>query len=292
MKILVTGGCGFVGSNLTDKLIDLGHNVVVMDNLSTGKVANLNKKASFIGSDICNNEFVKLLEKDKFEVIYHIAALPRIKPSFEKPRKVIDVNTTGTVNMLELARKSNCKFIYAGSSSAYFDIFANPYSYSKFIGEQHCILYNKVFDVSVAIARFFNVYGPRHVTEGENANVLGIFETQTKNKVPLTVTGDGSKRRDFTHVDDICDGLIAMSNQRWNADYFDLGRQNNYSILEVAKMFKPKHIEFIPSRKGEADVTLANIEKSKELLGFNPKRNLPDYINTFLKSLENHEKNK
>jgi UDP-glucose 4-epimerase len=291
MKILITGGCGFIGSNLTDKLIEHGHDVVVLDNLSTGKISHLNKNAKFIGSDIRNQEFIKLLEKDKFETIYHIAALPRIKPSFENPREVIDVNTTGTLNLLELARKSNCKFIYAGSSSAYFDIFANPYSYSKYQGEQHCILYNKVFNVSVAIARFFNVYGPRHVTEGENANVLGIFETQTKNGVPLTVTGDGSKRRDFTHVDDICDGLIEMSAQRWNADYFDLGRQNNYSILEVAKMFNPRNIEFIPARKGEADVTLANIQKSKDLLGFNPKRNLPDYIDSFLKSLVKNEKN-
>ena len=286
MKILVTGGCGFVGSNLCEKLVDSKHNVVVLDNLSTGKISNLNNKVSFIAGDIRNVQLINRLKTDGFDLIYHIAALPRIKPSFENPREVIDVNTTGTVNMLELAKVSGSKFVYAGSSSAYFDVLANPYSYSKYIGEQHSILYNKLFGVSVAIARFFNVYGPRHLTEGENANVLGIFETQKKNGKPLTVPGDGSKRRDFTHVHDICDGLIAMGEKIWNAEYFDLGRQNNYSIIEVANMFKPEKIEFIPARKGEAETTLACIDKSKELLGFNPKRNLPDYIFDYLKSLE------
>lgn len=154
MKTLVTGGCGFVGSNLTDKLIDLNHEVVVLDNLSTGKISNLNKNVSFISGDIRNKDLINKLKFDKFDIIYHIAALPRIKPSFSNPREVIDVNTTGTVNMLELAKISEAKFVYAGSSSAYFDVFANPYSYSKWIGEQHCEMYNKIFGVSVGIARF------------------------------------------------------------------------------------------------------------------------------------------
>jgi UDP-glucose 4-epimerase len=286
MKILVTGGCGFVGSNLTDKLVDLNNEVVVLDNLSTGKISNLNKNVSFISGDIRNKDLINKLKFDKFDIIYHIAALPRIKPSFSNPREVIDVNTTGTVNMLELAKISEAKFVYAGSSSAYFDVFANPYSYSKWIGEQHCEMYNKIFGVGVGIARFFNVYGNRHVAEGDNACLLGIFETQTKNKQPLTVTGDGSKRRDFTHVMDICDGLVAMSEKKWNAEIFDLGRQNNYSIIEVANMFKPSKIEFIEARKGEAEITLANIEKSKQMLGFNPSRNLPDYVDNFLNNLE------
>lgn len=282
MKILLTGGCGFIGSNLYEKLESTGNNVIILDNLCNGKLSNVKHDASIIVGDIRNKKLITELIHEKFDVIYHIAALPRIKPSFDNPREFIDVNTTGTINILELARLSNSRFIYAGSSSAYFDVMANPYAYSKWVGEQHCILYNKIYGVSVAIARFFNVYGPKHLRDGPNANVVGIFEKQKIDNKPLTVTGDGTKKRDFTHVFDICEGLYRMKDNYWKAEYFDLGRQNNHAIIDVANMFKPNGIQFIDPRPGEAENTLANCENTKKLLNFEPKLNLSDYIESFL----------
>ena len=286
MHILITGGAGFVGSNLADKLISQGHNLVIIDNLATGSIKNVNDKCKFFNLDIrnCfnNNSFFNYYKPD---IIYHIAALARIQPSYGRPLETLDVNSQGTVHVLEYARNKHARFIYSGSSSFYFDPHINPYAHSKWIGEEHCKMYNKTYGLSVAIARFFNVYGYRHVKQGDNANVLGIFEHQKENGLPITITGTGNQRRDFTHIDDICDGLIAMSKKDWNADIFNLGRSCNYSINEVARMFEPKEIIYLPSRKGEAIDTLADISKSKELLGWQPLKNLPDYISNFLKNL-------
>jgi len=286
MNILVTGGAGFVGSNLTDTLINEGHDVVIVDNLATGDINNINPKARFINWDVRNSfDIHRFLGSYNPEIIYHIAALARIQPSFGRPYDTIEVNAQGTARVLDYARKKDCKVIYSGSSSFYFDPHINPYAHSKWIGEEHCKMYNKTYGLSVAIARFFNVYGHRHVKQGDNANVLGIFEHQKENNLPLTITGTGNQRRDFTHISDICDGLMAMSRNHWNAEIFNLGRSHNYSINEVAKMFQPKEIIYVPSRKGEAQDTLADITKSKELLNWEPKHNLPDYINSFLDDL-------
>ena len=145
-------------------------------------------------------------------------------------------------------------------------------------------MYNKVYGVSTAVARFFNVYGPRHVRTGDNAALLGIFEHQKMNNLPLTVTGSGEQRRDMTHVDDICAGLIAMADGRWNGEVFNLGRGHNYSVNEVAKMFESE-IKYIDARPGEAWETLADLSSTKDQLGWEPKKNLPDYVANFLESL-------
>ena len=271
-RVIVTGGAGFIGSHLVDKLIVQNNEVIVIDNFSTGK--NLNPCAKYFEINI-EDSIEHIFES--IDVIFHLAALPRIQPSFKNPVKTYISNSTGTIVALEIARKYNAKFVYAGSSSAYHDTLANPYSYTKWLGEEHCKLYNKIYNVPVAIARFFNCYGPRQIEIGDMATVIGIFERQYREKKPLTITGDGKKRRDFTHVYDIVDGLIAMSKQNWNADIFDLGTGVNYSILEVAKMFKT-NIEFIPERLGEANITKANIEKTKTMLNWEPKYNLLDYI--------------
>lgn len=286
MNIIVTGGAGFVGSNLTDILIGQGHHVLVVDNLATGSINNINSKAEFVNWDIRNNlDIHPIIGYYKPDIIYHIAALARIQPSFGRPYDTIDVNAQGTARVLDYARRKESKVIYSGSSSFYFDPHINPYAHSKWIGEEHCKMYSKTYGLSIAIARFFNVYGNRHVKQGDNANVLGIFEHQKENNLPLTITGSGNQRRDFTHIDDICNGLIAMSKDNWNAEIFNLGRSSNYSINEVAQMFKPKEIVYLPSRRGEAQDTLADITKSKEILNWEPKKNLPDYIDNFLKNL-------
>lgn len=277
MKTLVSGGAGFVGSTLVDSLLDQGHKVTVIDNLSTGKQENINSKVE--DCIIANVEDISLQLVGKFDVIFHLAALARIQPSFKEPLKTYLNNSVGTMKVLELARETGVKVVYAGSSSAYHDVFANPYSYSKWLGEQHCQLYSKVYNVSVSIARFFNVYGKRQISEGAYATVIGVFEKQKKEGLPLTVTGTGEKRRDFTHVSDICDGLIAMSQNDWDGEIFQLGTGRNYSINEVATMFGGP-IQYIPDRPGEAQVTLADISHAQEKLGYKPKYVLEDYINS------------
>jgi UDP-glucose 4-epimerase len=275
-KILVTGGAGFIGSHLVHKLCE-GHEVTVLDNFFTGKKENL-KGVRFKLWEIDIRNALKVKCPEKFDVIFHLAALARIQPSFDAPKDTYDINSTGTIIALEMAKEMEAKFVYAGSSSFYFDPLANPYSYAKWLGEEHCKLYNKIYGVSTAIARFFNVYGPRQLEEGAYSTVIGVFEKQYREKKPLTITGDGKKRRDFTHVSDIVDGLIALSKDKWYGTVFNLGTGKNYSINELAKMFRNAEVTYIPERRGEAEVTLADISHTKKMLGWKPKVKLKDYI--------------
>jgi len=228
MRCLVTGGSGFIGSHLVDKLVSLNYEVV-SSNSPLCKYEN--PKATYKYGFVQNIESFHFLH---FDFIFHLAALPRIQPSFKDITNVHDSNTTGTFKILEFAKKSKSRVIFAGSSSVLHDIYANPYSFSKSIGEQYCVLYNKIFQVPVAIARFFNVYGPRQIEEGDYATVVGIFEKQKKQNKNLTITGDGEQRRDFTHVDDIISGLICIMKTNWNFEIFNLGSGKNYSINEIA----------------------------------------------------------
>tara|TARA_Y100000034_G_scaffold117749_1_gene157556 strand:- start:10737 stop:11567 length:831 start_codon:yes stop_codon:yes gene_type:complete len=272
MNILVTGGAGFIGSNLVDKLVR-DHKVTVWDNYSTGDKKNLNELANCVRQDITKP--YKPLDVD---IIFHLAALARIQPSFDNPDTTHDTNVTGTIRMLELARKVGAKFVYAGSSSFYHDVHANPYTFTKWLGEQYCELYNKVYGVKTVIARFFNVYGPRQLSEGAYATVIGVFEKQHREGTPLTITGTGEKRRDFTHVDDIVNGLIAMSKKDWDNEIFNLGTGKNYSINELASMFECE-TTYIPDRPGEAQTTLADISKSETILDWHPTVDLEGYVN-------------
>ena len=278
MKYLVTGGAGFIGSHLVDKLIDDGHEVIVVDNYSTGN--NSNGSALYIDLDVAEIN-VNPWVSESFDAIFHLAALARIQPSFEKPVVTHNANVNGTLQVLEYARQKETKVIYAGTSSMYHDPYANPYTFTKGVGEQYCELYNKVYGVPVAIGRFFNVYGPRQLEDGAYATVVGIFEKQWREGSPLTITGTGEKRRDFTHVSDIVDGLIAMSDGEWNCDIFNLGTATNHSINELAGLFQCE-TKYIPERLGEAQTTLADISFTKEKLGWEPKIRLEDYINEVL----------
>jgi UDP-glucose 4-epimerase len=272
--ILVTGGAGFIGSNLIDRLIADGEKVVTIDCLVTGNVKNLNLKVDFIQERVEDFDFSKLGKPD---VIYHLVSLARIQPSFHEPLETYKANCLSTMTVLDFARKTGTKVVFSGSSSAYHDTFANPYSYSKFISEEHCKLYHRVYGLPIAITRFFNVYGPRQLEDGAYATVIGIFEKQWREGKPLTVTGTGEQRRDFTHVNDIVSGLMALSKTEVGEEIFNLGTGRNYSINEVARMFGDK-ISYIPARPGEAWVTLADISRSREVLGYEPKNSLADYI--------------
>lgn len=274
MKVLVTGGAGFVGSHLVDRLVERGDDVTVWDNHRTGH--NKNDKAVYYELNVDDVHPIFHYKKG-YEVIYHLAAEARIQPSFDNPNLVHHSNVTGTSKMLELARLGKSRFVFAGSSSVYHDIYANPYSFSKHVGEEYCRLYHQIYKVPVAIARFFNVYGPRQIEDGKYATVIGVFERQRREGVPLTITGDGNQRRDFTHVSDIVDGLVAMGQADFKCDIFNLGTGKNYSINEVALLFKHT-IVYIDRRPGEATQTKADISWSEEKLGYAPKVRLEDYI--------------
>jgi|TARA_R100000030_G_scaffold67368_1_gene51380 UDP-glucose 4-epimerase len=276
MNILVTGGAGFVGTNLIKRLLKDGHNVVSIDNYSTGKEENHQEGCQYVKADIRD-----IVSYDTFmenpDVVYHLAALPRIQPSFEYPALTLEVAILGTLNLLEWVKEKKCRMIFAGSSSVHSGKLKNPYTLSKNIADDLCMLYKKHFEVDVSICRFYNVYGPHQLTDGDYCTVVGIFEKQYENGEELTITGDGFQRRDFTHIDDIVDGMILTAECETSWETIELGRGNNHSINELAEMFGCG-FTYIPARPGEAKETLCNTLISKRLIGYEPTRNLEDYV--------------
>ena len=273
MRALVTGGVGFVGTNLIKRLLSEGYEVISIDNYSTGKKENEQKGCTYYDLDINDKE----LNFDNIDVIFHMAALARIQPSLINPQETIDANVNGTLNILELARKNNIPVIYAGSSSYHHGLYGSPYAWSKYAGEQLCKLYSEVYGLNTAICRFYNVYGPHQLEDGTYATVIGIFEKQHRNNKPLTITGTGEQRRDFTHVDDIVDGLYKCVGKEFKAQVFELGRGVNHSINEIADMFGSEK-KYIPARAGEYDKTLCTDTKAQEMVGWIPVKDLQEYI--------------
>ena len=278
MKALVTGGAGFVGSNLIKRLLNDGYEVVSLDNYSTGVRENEQEGCQYFDVDLCEVEDYSFF-MDKVDVIFHIAALARIQPSLSDPLPHIKNNFVSTLNILEYARIKNIPVVYAGSSSFHHGLYESPYAWSKWSGEELCKLYSSVYDISTSICRFYNVYGPYQLEEGDYSTVLGIFEKQYREGKPLTITADGQQRRDFTHVYDIVDGLVRCSQYDFKAQFFELGSGVNYSINEVADMFgKDYPREYIPERKGEYDRTLCDYSTAELKLGWKPKHNLENYM--------------
>ena len=276
MNILVTGGAGFVGTNLIKRLLKDGHNVVSLDNYSTGKAENEQEGCKYYDVDIRD-----VLDFDFFmedvDVVYHLAALARIQPSFINPANTLEIGILGTMNILEWVREKDCKVVFAGSSSVHSGKMKNPYTFSKYVADDLCLLYKEHFGVDVSICRFYNVYGPHQLIEGEYCTVIGIFERQYKEGIELTITGDGTQRRDFTHIDDIVDGLILTSESETSHKIIELGRGVNHSINELAEMFGCGYT-YIPARPGEAKVTLCDTSEALTKIGYKPKVNLKDYI--------------
>ena len=290
MKALVTGGAGFVGTNLVKRLLSDGHDVISMDNCSSGFTKNHQDGCKYLDFDCTDEEsweqIKEFWEANMPDVIFHMAALARIQPSIKDPIFVIKNNFDSTLNVLEWVRDKNIPVVYAGSSSVHHGLYGSPYAWSKFSGEELCKLYSSVYDVPTSICRFYNVYGPYQIEDGTYATLLGIFQKQYKEGKPLTITGDGEQRRDFTHIDDIVDGLIRINramhgevDMRYAGEIFELGSGKNYSINEVANMFGEDYPwEYIPARKGEYDVTLADYSKAKLTLDWEPKGDLNSYI--------------
>ena len=278
MKILVTGGAGFIGTNLIKRLITEGHNVESIDNYDSGLVSNHVDGCNYHSGDI---ESVNLMDKD-FDLIYHLAGLSRIQPSFKNPSETFRVNTIGTERVCDFAKQINAKLVYAGSSSRWHDPFQSPYACYKHMGEEICKMYKKVYNMDIEIVRFYNVYGPNEVVDGDWAAVIGIWRKQIKEGKSITIVGDGEQRRDFTHVIDIVDGLYRVgTSEEKHEDAWELGTGTNYSILEVFEMFKEKfncekiHID---NQKGNYRITLRENNDAIDRLGWSPENRLKKYI--------------
>jgi UDP-glucose 4-epimerase len=282
MKSLVTGGLGFVGSNLVDMLVKSGDDVWVLDNLSSESASmdNKNEKAIYIIGDV--QDINKHFSGFKFDRIFHLAAEARIQPSFERPLSYFDSNTMGTAAVCEFARVSECgSLVYATTSSKNHGTpYLTPYTFSKVAGEGIVKTYAECFGMNCGMATFFNVYGPKEPKIGEWATVVAKFGRQWKEGDQLTVVGDGQQTRDFTHVDDICKGLIMISETKSKGDNFDLGRGMPVSILEVANLWTEnlERINFISLRKNEGQHTLCDVEETFNKLVWRAENNLADYI--------------
>ena len=300
MKSLVTGGAGFIGSNIVDRLIEMGHEVVVIDNEYSDAHDHFywNDKAQNYKYDIRDYENTRPLYEN-VDYVFHTAAEARIQPAILNPIESVSINAVGTCTVLQCAREANIKrLIYSSTSSAYGrNNFPNveeqpedcltPYSVSKVCGEKLCKMYTELYGLPTIIFRYFNVYGERQPLRGQYAPVVGIFLRQRSSGEPLTIVGDGEQRRDFTYVGDVVNANImaAISNSPSDAfgKLYNVGTGINYSINQIAKIFDHQTLN-IPARPGEGRITLANNKKISEIFGWEPTMKLEDWISSQIKN--------
>ena len=301
MKTIVTGGGGFIGSHLCEKLVKEGHSVTIIDNFSIGRKTNLEKiknKVKIINKDIRNYNSIKKLFKN-VDNVFHLAALADIVPSIENPDDYYSTNVTGTYNVLKLSYENKVKrFIYTASSSCYgipkqyptketaaIDP-QYPYALTKRLGEELVIHFSNVYKLNASSLRFFNVYGPRARTSGTYGAVFGVFLAQKIAKKPFTIVGDGKQTRDFTYVSDIVDAIIKVSKKKnLIGEIFNVGSGKTISVNKIAELLKGKKIN-IPKRPGEPDITFACIKKIKRKTRCKPKISIEKGIKIMLKHID------
>ena len=274
MRILVTGGAGFIGTNLIKRLLQDRHEVISIDNYNTGLKENHQEGCEYLEHDIRSITSYNFINPD---VVFHMAAIARIQPSFKNPIDYFTTNANGTLNLVNWCAENNVSLIYAGSSSKHSGRFKNPYTFSKDIGEDIIELYKKHYYLSTTITRFYNVYGPYQLTEGGYTTLIGRWLNNIKNGIQCEIYGDGEQRRDFTHVDDIIDALVGIMDNKVYGYDFELGRGKNVSVNEVAEMMNIIPIYKDP-KPGEARHTLNQDQQAGIILGWNPKINLIDYL--------------
>jgi len=302
-KIIVTGGCGFIGSHIVEILLRDGHSVIIIDNLSTGRIENI--------KDFKNHPNLTVIIEDiiNFESIYpyfngvhwvfHLAALADIVPSIENPQLYHKSNVDGTISVLEASRLNNIeRFLYAASSSCYGipDIYPTdenakinpqyPYATTKFIGEVYALNWNKIYNLNVSSVRFFNVYGTRSRTSGTYGAVFGVFLAQKINQKPFTVVGDGNQCRDFTYVTDVAEACIAVVKSENSAgEVYNIGSGGTYSINHLVSELGGDII-YIPKRPGEPDCTHADIQKISNKIGWKPRISFHEGVKEILKNID------
>jgi len=302
MKALVTGGAGFIGSHLTDQLLAAGHEVVVVDNLATGRRDNL-KQA--LQSPQCRFEEQDIVDAAGLAAcfagvdwVFHLAGRADIVPSIDDPRLYFKVNVEGTMNVLEAARQAGVKrIVYAASSSSYGipDVYPTPetapirpqypYALTKYMGEELLLHWGQVYGLPVVSLRMFNVYGPRSRTTGAYGAVFGVFLAQKLAGKPFTVVGDGSQTRDFTYVSDVAEAFIRAAESTISGEAMNIGSGNHYSINRLVELLSGE-VSYIPKRPGEPDCTFADVSKIERLLGWKAKVSFEDGVAQMLAHME------
>ena len=300
MKYVVVGGAGFIGSHIVDKLVEQNHEVVIIDNLSTGKMENVNPKASVEYIDICNeNECSAMVEiMSGADALFLLAAKARVQPSIENPVEYETNNTIGTLNVLKCASDAGVRrVVYSASSSAYGNTEKlpskesdpvnplSPYGAQKYYGEVMCKMFSEVYGLETVSLRYFNIYGERQNVGGAYAMVIGIFVDQLLNGKPMTIRGDGEQRRDFTYVGDVVNAniLASQSENVGNGEVINIGNGDNRSINDIADMIGGERIHREPVI--EPKETLADNSLAEELLGWKPTQNIEDWVPGYKKEL-------
>ena len=305
MRSLVTGGAGFIGSHLVDTLLEMGHQVTVVDNESStcNEKFYWNDKAWNVKADISDEKMMEQVFScvnegmPKIDWVFHLAAYSRIQIALQNPVGCVKTNVLGTTTLLQFAREHGVKvFINSSTSSSYGlknepplreDMppdCLNPYSVSKVAAENMCKMYSDLFDLNIVNLRYFNVYGERQPIRGQYAPVVGLFLEQWRNGDSFTIVGDGEQRRDFTHVKDVVRANIAAAirSECINGELINVGTGTNHSVNQIANMISSSNaIEFIPPRPAEARVTLADISKAEKLLGYVPSIEISDWIDEY-----------
>ena len=294
MISLVTGGAGFIGSNLVDYLIEQGHEVICVDNESAecNDKFYWNDRACNIIGDITDYKFMKNLFTE-VDYVFHLAAESRLQPAIKNPIEAVYKNCVGTTTILQCAREAGVKrLIYSSTSSGYGfnsspnvetqpDDCLNPYSASKVAAEKFCKMYSDLYGLETVVLRYFNVFGERSPTRGQYAPVIGIFDRQKNNNEPLTIVGDGTQRRDFIYVGDVAKAnLIAAEatlDKKYFGQVFNIGSGINYSVQEIADAISDNQT-YIPKRDGEMETTWSNIEKASEILSWKPEVDVLEWI--------------
>jgi UDP-glucose 4-epimerase len=276
MKILVTGGAGYIGSHLCEKLALDGNEVFSLDNYSTGNKKNHVNKVTYIEGETSNiNEFVTFSP----DIIYHLGEYSRVEQSFDDIEKVWKSNKDGIFSVLQFCRKTKAKLIYAGSSTKFGDDglggSQSPYAWTKSSNTDLVKNYGEWFGIKYAITYFYNVYGGREISKGKYATLIAIFKEKYKNKEPLTIVSPGNQVRNFTHIEDIIAGLVLVG-EKGLGDNYGIGSSQSYSILDIARMFESK-ITFLPKRKGNRMTSKLICEKVKSL-GWKESHSIEKYI--------------
>ena len=288
-KLIVTGGAGFIGSHVADKLVELGHDVVVIDNLLLGEKMFVNKKAEFYKVDIRNLRKLKKIFKGA-EAVFHLAADPRLAVSIEDPITTHDINVTGTLSVLQAAKDCGVKkVIFSSSCASYGDQQLpikeeyqqkplSPYGLHKQIGEEYCKLFSTMFGLETVCLRYFNVYGPRKLDTGSYPMVIPVFLGQRKNGQKLTIVGDGEQTRDYVHVSDVAEAnVLAWKSNLKNGEAINIGSGEQVSVNKIASLIGGDKINISP-RAGEMRFIQADNSKAKQLLNWEPKIKLEDGI--------------
>ena len=303
MRILVTGGAGFIGSHLVDRLIKEGHKVIVIDNLSTGKKENLNPKADFHNFDICDFEKIKPLFQN-VDYVFHLAAIPRVPISVKDPITTSEANVMGTINVFKAATDNKIKrVVFISSSSVYGDQKElplredmtpnpiSPYALQKLVGEQFAKLFTQLYKVPIISLRYFNVYGPRIDPDSEYSLVIGKFLRQKSQGKPLTIFGDGEQTRGFCYIDDVVEANIkAMKSDEFKGgEVINIGSEKSHSINYLSELIDGE-VKYLPPRVGDVRHTQADITLAKNLLDWQPKVSFTEGIKRTREWFQKYEK--